>query len=288
LQNYGSVSNKGFELTIHSINVENSRFSWTTDFNISTNKNRIEKLASDISLGASGRNISILREGYPVNSFQLYKQLYVDAQTGNAVYEDINGDGIITSADRQIVGNALPDFTGGFTNTLTFKNFDLNIFFYFQHGNKIMNMNEFFLVHGGTQKNIGFVPRQLQRWQNEGDNTDIPRLTTYSGDPTVNGGSANNYGGNVANLSTRYLEDGSFIRLKNISFGYTIPTSITSKVQISKLRVYLSVSNLLTFTRYSGLDPEISSQSANQNTAGYDWATVPQPRTILAGVNVTF
>lgn len=288
LQNYGSVSNKGFEFAVQSVNVKNDNFNWTSDFNISFNKNRIEKLASDIALGASGRNISILRQGYAVNSFQLYKQLYVDQQTGNAVYEDVNKDGKITSADRQIVGNALPNFTGGFTNEISYKNFSLNVFFYFQQGNKIMNMNDFFMVHGGTQNNIGFVPRQLERWQKPGDITDIPRLTTYSGDPTVNGGSANNYGGNVASLSSRYLEDASFIRLKNISLGYTIPESITSKWHISKLKANISASNLLTFTNYRGLDPEVSSQGGNQNTAGYDWATVPQPRTIQVGVNVTF
>ena len=154
--------------------------------------------------------------------------------------------------------------------------------------NKIMNMNSFFMVHGGTQNNIGFIPRQLDRWQKVGDITDIPRLTTYSGDPTVNGGSANNYGGNVASLSTRYLEDGSFIRVKNISLGYTIPASITTKWHISRLRANVSVSNLLTFTHYKGLDPEVSSQGGNQNTAGYDWATVPQPRTIQFGVSASF
>jgi hypothetical protein len=288
LQNYGSVSNKGVEFALQTVNVKTTDFKWTTDFNVSVNKNKIEKLASDISLGASGRNISILRQGYAVNSFQLYKQLYVDTQTGNAVYEDVNKDGKITSADRQIVGNALPKFTGGFTNEFTYKNFSLNVFFYFQQGNKIMNMNDFFMVHGGTQNNIGFLPRQLERWQKAGDVTDIPRLTTYSGDPTVNGGSANNYGGNVANLSSRYLEDGSFIRLKNITLGYTIPESITKKWHINKLRANISASNLLTFTNYKGLDPEVSSQGGNQNTAGYDWATVPQPRTIQVGLNVTF
>ena len=288
LQNYGSVSNKGFEFAFKSFNIKGNDFTWTTDFNISANKNRIEKLASDIALGASGRNISILREGYPVNSFQLYKQLYVDPQTGNAVYDDVNKDGKITSADRQIVGNALPKFTGGFTNEFTYKNFSLNVFFYFQQGNKIMNMNEFFMVHGGTQNNIGFLPRQLERWQKVGDITDIPRMTTFSGDPTVNGGSANNYGGNVASLSSRYLEDGSFIRLKNVSLGYTIPESVTSKWHISKVRANISASNLLTFTNYRGLDPEVSSQGGNQNTAGYDWATVPQPRTVQVGLNVTF
>lgn len=288
LQNYGAVRNKGTELAINTVNVETKDFRWTTDFNISWNRNWIEKLASDIAQGASGRNISILKQGYPVNSFQLYRQLYVDAQTGNAVYEDVNKDGGITSADRQIVGNALPNYTGGLTNNLSYKSFDFNFFWYFQQGNKIMNMNDFFLVHGGTQANIGFVPRQLERWQKPGDVTDIPRLTTSSLNPSVNGGAANNYGGNVANLSSRYLRDGSFLRLKTISLGYNLPTGVVQKARFSSARVYVQATNLLTFTNYNGLDPEVSSQSSNQNTAGYDWATVPQPKTIQAGINISF
>ncbi|MGN7203182.1 SusC/RagA family TonB-linked outer membrane protein [Pedobacter sp. SAFR-022] len=288
LQNYGAVRNKGYELGLNSTNIQTENFSWTTNFNVSFNKNKIEKLASDISLGASGRNISILKQGYAVNSFQLYKQLYVDPKTGNAVYEDVNNDGIITSADRQIVGNALPDYTGGLTNNITFKGLDFSFFFYFQKGNKIMNMNDFFMVHGGTQANIGFLPRQLDRWQQPGDVTDIPRLTTYSGNPTENGGAANNYGGNVASLSSRYLEDGSFLRLKTLTLGYTFPSAVSRKIGMNKLRIYAQGTNLLTFTNYGGLDPEVSSQSNNQNTAGYDWATVPQPRTFQLGASVTF
>lgn len=288
LQNYGAVSNKGFELAIRTVNISNDDFKWTTEFNISKNANRIEKLASDIALGASGRNISILRQGYSVNSFQLYKQLYVDPQTGNAVYDDVNKDGLITAADRQIVGNALPKYTGGFTNTVNYKGFDFTLFFYFQEGNKIMNMNDFFLVHGNTQANIGFLPRQLERWQKPGDITDIPRLTTSSLNPAANNSAANNYGGNVANLSSRYLEDGSFIRLKSISLSYTLPSSLVRKWGLGSIRTYIQATNLLTFTDYGGPDPEISSQSGNQNTAGYDWATVPQPKTIQIGINLSF
>jgi TonB-dependent starch-binding outer membrane protein SusC len=288
LQNYGAVSNKGFELSLQSVNIRTADFRWTSEFNISTNKNRIVKLASDIAQGASGRNISILRQGYAVNSFWLYKQLYVDRQTGNAVYQDVDHSGTITAADRQIVGNALPKYTGGLNNNLAWRQFDLGFLFYFDQGNKIMNMNDFFLIHGGTQKNIGFVPRQLERWQKPGDKTDIPRLTTYSGNPTQNDGAANNYGGNVASLSSRYLENGSFIRLKTLSLGYTLPRGLLDRWRIYSARVYVQATNLWTKTKYLGLDPEVSSQSNNQNTAGYDWATVPQPRTIQAGLNVTF
>jgi outer membrane receptor protein involved in Fe transport len=288
LQNYGSVSNKGVELAISSTNIDTKDFKWTSSFNLSKNKNRIEKLASDITLGASGRNASILREGYSVNSFYLYKQLYVDPETGNAVYEDVNKDGFITSADRQIVGNALPKYTGGLVNEFTYKDFSLNLFLYFQQGNKILSMHDFFLVHGGTQNNIGFIPRQLERWQQPGDITDIPRLTTYSGDPTINGGSANNYGGNVANMSSRYLSDGSFIRLKTLAFSYHLPTSVTNPLHLDTVSATLSVTNLFTITKYKGLDPEVNAQSSNQNTLGYDWATVPQPRTVQVTLNAIF
>lgn len=287
LSNYGAVSNRGVELTLQSVNVQKKGFRWTTDFNISHNRNRIVKLASDITAGASGRNTSILREGYPVNSFFLYKQLYVDPETGNAVYDDVDGNGLITFADRQIVGNALPDFTGGLSNDVEWGNFALNLFFYFQSGNKVLNMQDFFLVHGGTQNNIGFWPRQLERWREPGDITDIPRMTTFSGNPNENGGAANNYGGTVANLSSRYMDDGSFIRLKNVALTYRFPAPLARSLRLSGVKLTASASNVFTITRYGGLDPEVSAQSANQNTAGYDWATVPQPRTYQLILNIT-
>ncbi|MCW3467316.1 SusC/RagA family TonB-linked outer membrane protein [Chitinophaga nivalis] len=286
LQNYGAMSNKGLELSINSVNISGKNFRWTTDFNISANKNRIEKLASDIPAGS--RNIVLLKEGQSLYSFWLFKQQYVDPQTGNAVYEDLNNDKRITLDDRQIIGSAWPDFTGGLTNNFSYKGFDLSFLIYFQQGNKIMNMNDFFLVHGGTQRNIGFIPRQLERWQHPGDITDIPRMTSYSGNIDQNNSPANNYGGNVQNLSSRYLQDGSFIRLRNISLGYTIPTAVTARWGISSLRAYVQASNLFTITGYRGLDPEVSSQSADQNTPGFDWATVPQPRTVQVGLNVSF
>jgi TonB-linked SusC/RagA family outer membrane protein len=286
-QNYGELSNKGVELSIESLNIKTKSFSWRTSFNISANRNRIEKIPQEQTLGASGRGLSILREGYPVNSFFLYKQLYVDSQTGNAVYDDVDGDGYITYADKQVVGKALPDYTGGITNVLNYKNLELNVFFYFTKGNDILNMHDFFLVHGGTMTGIGFIPRQLERWQKPGDVTDIPRMTLSSADPTQNGGAANNYVGAVLNQSSRYLDDGSYIRLKNLSLSYTIPKVVTSKLRIERIKATVSATNLWTLTKYKGPDPEVSAQSSNQNTAGYDWATIPQPRTFQIILNVT-
>ena len=250
--NYGALSNKGIELSLNTRNVNNENFTWSTQFNISANRNKIEKIPQEQTMGATDRGTSILREGYPVNSFFLYKQLYVDPETGNEVYEDLDNDGLITYADRQIVGKALPDYTGGLTNTLTYKDFELNAFFYFTVGNDLLNMREFFLVHGGRMGGIGFVPRQLERWQKPGDITDVPRLTTYSGNPNENGGPANNYGGQVSNLSTRYLEDGSFLRLKNLALSYNFSSPVISRLKVERLKVTLSATNLWTLTNYSG------------------------------------
>lgn len=287
IQNYTEISNRGIELTIESMNIRKNDFSWSTSFNISNNRNKIEKIPQEQTMGATNRGTSILRQGYPINSFFLYKQLEVDPQTGNAVYEDVDGNGIINYADRQILGNTEPNFVGGLTNTFTKKGFDLNVFFYFTQGNDILNMHNFFLVHGGTQNGIGFDPRQLNRWQKPGDVTDIPKMTKYTLNPEQNNSSANNYTGQVANLSSRYLENGSFLRLRNVALGYTLPQDIASKLKVNRLKATISATNLWTLTNYKGLDPEVSAQSTNQNTAGYDWATVPQPRTFEFILNIT-
>lgn len=288
IQNYAEISNTGIEFSIESNNIQNENFSWITSFNISRNRNKIEKIPQEQTMGATNRGTSILRQGYPVNSFFLYNQLYVDPQTGNAVYEDVDKNGVVNYADRKIIGNTQPDFIGGLSNTFTYKGFELNAFLYFTKGNDILNMQEFFLVHGGVQNGIGFFTRQLDRWTKPGDITDIPKMTKYTKNPELNNSPANNYTGQVANLSSRYLEDGSFLRLRNVSISYDLPKSFVSKLKLNRAKVGFSATNLWTWTNYGGLDPEVSAQSTNQNTAGYDWATIPQPRTFEFVLNLTF
>jgi hypothetical protein len=178
------------------------------------------------------------------------------------------------------VGNAWPDYFGGVTNSVSYKGFDFGFLLNFEQGAKIMNMNRFFLVHGGTQSNIGYLREQLDRWQQPGDITNVPRLTTNA--------ASNNYGGVVQNLSDRYLEDGSFLRLRTLTLGYTVPKEVVGRAHLNSLRVYVQAANLFTVTPYSGLDPEINSQSGVQNSKNIDWATVPQPRTFQVGVTVGF
>jgi TonB-linked SusC/RagA family outer membrane protein len=270
--NAGEISNRGFELAISSINIKNKDFSWQTSFNISGNSNRIEKLGTPIT--QYNRDWVRLQEGYSLYSFWLYKQLSVDPQTGAAVFEDVNKDGQITVADRQIIGNAAPKVYGGLTNNLSYKGFDLGILFSFQSGNKVFNLNRFFGEGGGTRDaNRILFASQLNRWQKPGDITDVPRLTAFG----------NNY---TLEQNSRFLEDGSFIKLRSLTFGYTIPRSITAKARLETVRFYFSGTNLFTITKYTGPDPEVN-VSSNQNIQGLDLGTPPQPRVIQFGINVT-
>ncbi len=280
IQNVGAMSNKGVEFEINSTNIDTRDFKWTSSFQISHNENLVEKLP--ISFSQYSRDWVRLQQGSPMYSFWLYKQLYVDPKTGNAVYEDVNEDGKITTADRQIVGDAWPTFTGGLRNTLTYKGFDLSVFLYFSVGNDVFNMNRFFQEHGGVRgTNWGLLKSQMKRWQKEGDITDIPRASTV-----VNpDGSYNN-----DFQSSRFLEDGSFLRLRNLTIGYTLSPKALVKAGLSKIRLYASATNLFTITKYSGADPEgnTAADQTNGTVQGLDFAIPPQPRQIVFGANLTF
>ena len=185
-------------------------------------------------------------------------------------------------ADRQIVGDAWPDFTGGLTNNFRYKNFDLSIFFYFSVGNDVFNMNRFFQEHGGMRgTNWGLLKSQMDRWQKPGDITDIPRASTL---PNADGSSNNGF------ASSRFLEDGSFLRLRNVSLGYTLPKQLVAKAGIERLRIYVNATNLLTFTGYSGADPEgnTAADYTHGTVQGLDFAIPPQPRQVVFGASLTF
>ncbi len=271
LTNYGEISNNGFEIAISATNIRSRNFSWHTDFNVSQNKNRIEKIPADIPL--AGRDLVRLQQGYELYSYWLYNQLYVDPQTGDAVFQDVNGDGRITADDRQIVGSTWPEFFGGLTNTFTYKSFDLGVFFTYSFGNDVWNHNLMLGETGGTlDANRVLLASQLNRWTTPGQITSVPRLT------------ADNY---ARQENSRFFEDGSFLRLTSLTLGYTIPKAITNRAKINKVRVYVSGSNLLLFTKYSGADPETNLYPGNGNLQGYDYANPPQPRTIQFGLNVS-
>ncbi|TKT92959.1 TonB-dependent receptor [Dyadobacter frigoris] len=270
--NAAEISNKGFEFSIQTANIRKSDFTWTTNFNVARNVNKIEKLANPLRYGS--RDLILQQQGSPLYSFWVYKQLYVDSQTGNTVYEDVNKDGKITVDDRQVYGSIWPKFFGGITNNFTYKGIDLGVFFAFQYGNKIYNHNKFFGEGGGARDAARVIfASNNDRWQKPGDVTDVPR---------PDGVNVNNY----RDGGSRWLEDGSFLRLRSLNLGYTIPKTFTSKLRIETLRLFLQGANLLTFTKYTGLDPESSASSA-ANQQGIDLGTPPQPRSIQVGLNIT-
>ncbi len=272
LTNAGEMSNKGFEFSISSTNVKLKDFNWTTNFNFSRNVNKIEKLPTPVVAAYAAERMV---QGLSMYTFFVYKQLYVDPQTGNSVYDDANHDGKINSSDIEAYGNALPKFTGGLTNNFSFKGFDLSAFFNFVYGNKVYNNNNYFLEGGGTRDaNRAMDIYQLTRWQKPGDITDMPRLSALGQNYTLS-------------PTSRNIEDGSFIRLNSVNLGYTIPKRITQKAKISNLRVYVSGTNLALWTKYKGPDPEIN-VSSSATVLGYDLGTPPIPRTIQVGANITF
>jgi len=277
--NVGEMSNRGVEFYLTSRNIWKKNFQWTTRFNISHNSNTIEKLVTPIT--QYNRDWVRLEEGSPLYSFWTYKELYVDPQTGNAVYEDVNGDGKITTADRQICGDAWPDFTGSLVNEFKYKGFDLSLNFYFSVGNDVLNLWRFFMEHGGVYgSNRSLLASQLDRWQQSGDIATLPRLTT-----STNADGGKNYGFQ----SSRYIENGSFLRLRSLSFGYTLPKAIVRRAALENARVYLNITNVFTITKYSGADPE-GNVGADGYTSiqGLDFGLPPQPRQFILGVNLTF
>lgn len=270
-QNNGEISNQGLEFALNTLNISKNGFQWSTTFNIAKNVNRIEKLSIPVDASYS---VERMAEGQPFHAFYVYKQLYVDPETGDAVYDDVNKDGKITVADRQFYGSALPKFFGGLNNTFSYKGFDLSVFFNFSYGNKVFNNNRFFHESGGTRDDRRAINKnQLNRWQKKGDITDVPRVTTIG----------NNY--NLSPIS-RFVEDGSFLRLNSLVFGYTIPKSLLRRIGVSSARVYYSGSNLWLLSNYQGPDPEVN-VTGNPTTQGYDLGTPPQPRTAQFGLNIT-
>ncbi|EIM78685.1 TonB-dependent receptor plug [Nitritalea halalkaliphila LW7] len=271
-QNFGAMENKGFEFMIAGSPIVTKDFTWDVNFNIAQNRNNIKRLAQPIPV--YNRDIIRMEEGIPMYSFWMHEQLGVNPETGAPIWRTMEeGREFDPNIDRFIVGNAWPDFFGGITNTFRYKNFDAVIFFQYSYGNDQLFWNRFFQEHGGT-RNTNFLASQLDRWQQPGDITMVPKMTNA------------NYAANLR--PSRFVEDGSYLRLKNISIGYTLPGSVASKLGMSSARVYVSGQNVLTWTNYSGMDPEVNSTASTATTQGVDFFGMPQPRVFMAGFNITF
>ncbi|MEM1358666.1 MAG: TonB-dependent receptor [Bacteroidota bacterium] len=294
LSNIGRVENKGFELAIGTRNLV-GEFKWNTDFNISFNRNKVLELpgGNDIFYRSGPGhlvgldNTQILREGESVGTFFGWNYLGVyqqgddfipggsfEQEPGGEKYEDINGDGVLDADDRTIIGNPQPDFIFGLNNEFTYKNFDLNLFFQGSQGNDIFSYT-LLELNLGTGLNNG-TTALLDRWTPSNTNTDVPAAV----------------GGRARRASNRWIYDGSFIRLKNVALGYTLPQSVVDGIGISRLRVYISAQNILTFTDYPGFDPEVNfatggNTNGNRNL-GLDYASYPNAKGVTFGLNVGF
>lgn len=264
--NIGEMENKGIEFVLTTQNIQGA-LTWTTSFNFSANRNKVLKLYNAQPITDMGRGNNWVMEGEPIGVFVGYNFLGVDPTTGKEVYEDINKDGIITTDDRKITGNPNPDYTLGMTNTFAYKGFDFSFFLHAVIGNDVFNGTWMYL-QAPTELDQQ-TTEVLRVWRKPGDITDIPQLADGL-------------------KSSRFIENGTFLRIKNVTLGYTIPKDVLKKLWLKSARLYVSGQNLYTFTSYTGMDPEVNYYSTDNIIMGTDFFTYPQSRTILVGLNLGF
>ncbi len=272
LTNLGKMDNNGEELSITSQNLVGA-FKWSTTLNISHNSNKVGDINGQIIESGDGLQRAV--QGQPIGTFFMQKFVGVDPQTGDALYDA--GDGKTTSdyssAPRQSLGSFVPKFTGGITNTFSYKGVDLSVFFYGITGNKIFNAGGRFQSDGFYNGFDNQTVDILNAWKKPGDITMVPRIGYYNGSGHSN--------------SSRWLYKGDYLRLRNLTLGYSIPASAANSIGIKSVRVYVSAVNLLTFTKYPG-DPEVNTNVVNNIAGGEDFYTIPQARTFTLGINVKF
>jgi hypothetical protein len=301
-QNYGRITNRGLEFELSGNILESRDLTWKSSINFSTQNSKVEKLVNEIPY-----EHVILREGESLYALYGYRYAGVNKANGNPMYYKADGTIIqgniadtkyylydasnpanlldytadekkegktanLVAEDKAILGNTLPTWFGGFDNTITYKGFDLNIFFRFSGGNKVTNVTRRDLLN---QQFLNNSTEILGRWKSAAEPGDGQT-------PRVYYGRANfiNLDGNGLD---RWIEDGKFLKLQNLALGYTLPKSITKALYIEKARIYGQVQNVFTLTNYTGLDPEGYTQRV-----GVDWNGNPQQRTLMFGLNVTF
>lgn len=272
-RNEGEMTNRGFEFAITSHNFTGA-FQWDTSFNMSFNRNKLTKLSlqkiySDATTSDYVNEQVVRNEpGRSLGGFYGYFADGVDPETGELNYRDLNGDGKITSSDRGYIGDPNPDFTFGMTNTFSYKGFHLSIFLQGSYGNDIYNASKMEMMGMYDGKNQ--ITDVLRRWRIPGQITDVPKA-----------------GFDMKN-STYFIEDGSYLRVKDITLSYDFSGKWMRKLHLAKLQPYFTVTNLLTWTRYSGMDPEVNQWGNSGAVQGIDWGTYPQTKTFTLGVNVVF
>lgn len=282
-RNVGKLENKGIEFVLNTDNLVGT-FRWKTSLNFASNRNKITDLQGQIIEGGLN-NMSRAVEGQPLGVYFTAEYAGVDPANGNAIWykNTKNSDGTLdrsttstySQAQRVVVGSPLPKWQGGITNTFSYKGFDLSIFFNGVFGNKInfYGVGRFSSANGRFEDNQ--TANQLAAWTKENPNTNVPEARLFFN--------------NGAQPSSRFILDGSYVRLRNVTLSYTIPKTALSKLKINNARVFVTGQNLLTFTNYAGWDPEVNADDIVTNIAlGYDFYTAPQARTITGGITIGF
>lgn len=303
IKNIGKIQNDGIELTLGFVPIQKA-FTWSSDFNISFNRNKVLALVDNQNARLTGmgwgddwRTIPgyVAKIGKPVSQFYgvLWDGVYnyddfdfdgsnyilkptlstngtTNVQPGHIKYKDLNGDRIINDDDKVVIGNPLPKHFGGWSNNFSYKGFDLNVFLQWSYGNDVLNANRI-IMESGYKYNTNQFASYKDRWSESNPEGKLPaaRGTVYK------------------TYSDRVVEDASFLRLKTVAFGYNIPSHYLSKLRISHARIYFSAQNLHTWTNYSGYDPEVSVRNSALTT-GFDYSAYPRAKTYTFGLNVTF
>jgi len=334
--NYGTIRNRGIEITLDTHPVDVKNFSWDSNFQISFNQNKLIALdgsanAQLVGYGQWNDIVSVTEIGESLYNFYGYKVVgvYKDFDDimnspkaekfpedgvfnrnttvwpGDLKFEDVNKDGKINELDRTNIGSPLPLFTFGWTNTFRYKNVDLSIFLNGSVGNKVLNYNMMGQGYNGlvhmnsvwTNQHVSIQDRARleaidpnkqypagESWLWDVTNVRVANPDTKTPRPTIADPNDND------RLSDRYVEDGSYLRIKNITLGYNFPKSLLSRAKIDNIRVYCNIQNLYTFTKYTGYDPEVgaSTQDSSGLTFGVDNGRYPSPMTCSFGVNITF
>ena len=326
--NIGSLENKGLEFNLSTINMQRNDFSWKSNFIFSMNRSKVLALNSETGVYNStiqqGSDVTVVTRtavGQPIGQFYGYKVIgrfekatdfYYKDKDGNVkptalpegmqigengvwigdyMFEDANKDGVINEKDTGYIGNPAPDFTFGVGNTFSFKGFDINILVTGSYGNEVLNYQRRWLENPRENTNLlksalGYA--QLELIDPTGPN-DYRNVQIVGGDPYMprigasSASSASNY-----RLSNRFVEDGSYVRVKNISIGYNLPKELYTKYGISNIKIYTNAQNLLTFTKYKGYDPEVGSINQNVLLTGVDNGRYPSPIITTLGLNVNF
>jgi TonB-linked SusC/RagA family outer membrane protein len=308
--NLGSMLNKGIEVSLGYTTKFSDNFTWNSSVNFSKYVNEVTNMAglnivkTMNTLAYSTVNVTRTQEGLPIGSFMGYEALGVyrtDAdltayghtttggtkvvlingtnslnpvfQKGDVIYKDQNNDGIIDSKDLTAIGNPNPNFTYGITNTFKYKNLELSVFIQGSQGNKLMNLTR---LTGTMNSGLGtnYLTEAADFYSATNLNGALPRPSSYD---------------NINNaVSSRFVEDGSYLRIQNVTLGYTLPTDLLSQIKVSRLRIYASAQNLFTFTKYTGYDPEVGAFNQDALLTGIDSGRYPSPRVISMGCNIEF